>query len=130
MAGDQGDQAMEVLGAFAGAEINAEPRAVGLRIVEEVGIGKRLLGRGRGKSSIGARVRPPLGVGHMGCQVKVLDLSGEGGREAPRVEIRNGCDAALTFNLRAIQILDAMPERRDRAHTGNDDTSSHRKYLV
>ncbi len=59
------------------------------------------------------------------AEVEVLDLGGETRREGAGVKMRNDADAALPFELRAVQAVHAVTQGGDNAHAGDDDASSH-----
>ena len=86
--GQQQDHVVEILDAFAGAEIDAEAACDRPGIVEEAGVGQRLLGGGGGERAVETRIVPAFAMGHEALQVEVLDLGGELGRKASRR--RNG----------------------------------------
>src|SRR5206468_1897944 len=91
----------------------------------QVGIGQGLSGSGGGEATVGPRVRPPARILDELAQLKALHLSREPRRELAGIEARDWPHAALALELPLIKFSDRMPQRRDRAHAGNDDSSAH-----
>ena len=118
---------MEILDAFAGAEVDAEARAIHPAVVrtEQAGVFQRLPGRGGGELAVDAGVLPAAGVRHEAAEVEVLDLGGELRREAAGVEPADRPDAAAALHLGVEHRVHAVSQRRDRAHAGDDNSSSH-----
>ena len=99
--GDQRHQSVEILDAFAGAEVDAEAVAVhaGVVGVEQAGVFQRLLGGGGGELAVDAGMLPATRVGDEAAEVEVLDLGGELRRKALGVESVDRPDAAAALQL-------------------------------
>src|SRR5262249_23434768 len=119
------DQVGEVLDALAGAEVDAEARPVDAVVAEDAGVGQGLLAGGGGEGAVDAGMLPALAVGHEVRQVEVLDLPGGRGPEGGGVGAEAGPDAALAGQLRLEHLADAVAQRRDRPHAGDDDATFH-----
>ena len=88
---------------------------------------QRLLGGGGGELAVDAGMFPAAGVGHEAAEVEILDLGGEVRRKALGVEAADRPDAAAAFQLGGEHGVHAVAQRRDRAHAGDDNASSHSK---
>src|SRR5262249_27601443 len=123
--GDQLDQVMEILNSFAATQVDTAACAIHLPIVQETRILQGLSGGSDGKVAISPRVREALGVLDVAAEVIVLNLRRKRGRKAVRVEELDRANAAAPLDLGLEQFLDAVPQRRDCAHAGYDDSLSH-----
>src|SRR5262245_10348544 len=80
--GDEGDQVMEVLDAFARADVDADPRAVHSEVAQKAGVFQCLLGCPDRKVRVDAGVGPAVRFVNIAPQVKILHLGGELGGKA------------------------------------------------
>ena len=96
-----------------------------MRRIEQAGVFQRLLGGGGGELAVDARMLPAAGVGDEAAKVEVLDLGGELRRKAVGVEAVDRPDAAAALQLGVVHGVHAVAQRRDRAHAGDDNSSSH-----
>ena len=87
--GQQQDHVVEILDAFAGAEIDAHAATVVTRNVEDAGIGQRLLGGGGRKGAVQTCIVPAFAMGHEALEVEVLHLGGKRGRKGLGTEMCN-----------------------------------------
>ena len=120
-------EVVEILLAFAGAEVNAE--AIGLDAREHAGIVDGLLGRADGELGVAAALLP-LGrvFAHVGHR-PVANLGRNLGGEVAGVEQRRVADARLAFFQVGPQLGHRGAQRRDATHAGNYDSSSHDDFL-
>ena len=60
---------------------------------------------------------------HVAHGIEVFDFAGHGAGKAGGIELGNGVDTALAGNDIGPVLVDAVAERGDNAHAGNDDSS-------
>ena len=87
-----------------------------------------LAGRPRRPACCWSRRDPATRIAYVSSEVEILDLGGSklGGKRRG-IEQGDRADAALAPQLIFIQVVDAVPQRGDRAHAGDDDSTSHGK---
>src|SRR5438552_2621212 len=125
MIADQRHEVVEILNALAGAEVDAEPIAIDL-VMEQARVFQGVPGGSGGEAAVSPRVVPAVRILDVPGQVEIPHLRGDLGREALGVKERDAADAATAFELVAVQLRHAVSERRDRAHAGDNNSSSHR----
>src|SRR5262249_14534389 len=114
---------------LAAAQVNAEAFTVHSAVVEDASSPEGLLSSGGGEAAVDARIVPVGGFTQELPQAKVLDLGGDLRRERAGVEGRDRTGAAAACDLRLEQFRNAVARRRDDAHPGDDNSSSHSEFL-
>ena len=117
-------EAVEILLAFAAAGVDAE--AGGIELAEiQARVGHGLLGGADGEVGVPALVLPIVRVlAHVG-EVPVADFGGDFGGEVAGVEERGIADARLAVEQPPPDRFDVRAQRRDAAHAGDHNASSH-----
>ena len=120
-------EVVKVLLAFAGAEIHAE--AVGVDRADDARVVHRLLGRADGEPRVPAALFPGGRVFADVGDRPIANLGRDARGKVAGVEQRRVIDAGAAFLQIGPQLGHRGAERRDAAHAGYYNTSSHGEYL-
>ena len=124
------NEVVKILNPFAGAEIDAEARAIDRGIVTGRPASARACwAAAAAKQLLAPELAHSLRIANVLAQIEILDLGRELGRKRAGIEQRDRPDAAAAFELIAVEIVHGNAQRRDRAHAGDDNTSSHDQLL-
>ena len=115
----------EVLVAFPGTQVHAQPNRVESR-VENARRSDRLLGGPDRELGVPPALGPTLGIVHHFGKVPVLDLGRDPRGKTARVENRRVPNSRTGFLQAVPHRLDVMPHRVDDTDACDDHTSSHR----